>query len=372
VSTTTSGTVNQYYFGQRQVIEHAARRAGYSPQNLTPEWLMVIRDLLFLQLSEYVNAGLPLWTQEFLLLGATVGSPDVPTPPGTVDVLHTYWRILQPYRGTAQTSTGTSAAALFGGQPNPDVTIAGTNPGVIVSFGSSTEVDTVGILLGGSSPLTAALQVQTAPDGVTWTTVQTLPTATYTPQQWTYFDLNPSVTTSFIQIVSPGSNPWTLNQINLGLANGQDIEIGPLNIDDYYGLPNKFFQGDQANSAYLFRNRDQPIVKVWPTLNLQGWYNGTVSVLAHRYIQDPGQMTNSLEIPSRWFEGVVARLGIRIMDELPDPDSSAQASYFTLMAKTQKRQILETAAAKAEALMWSEERTRAPIRININLSPYTR
>lgn len=395
----TSGTVGAVNFSQRQIIEHAARRAGYSPQNLTPEWIMVIQDLLLLQLNEYVNAGIPLWTQEFLVLGTTVGSPDVLTPPGTVDVLHTYWRILEPYRGPAQLANGSDASVLFAGQPNADVTIAGPNPFVQINFGSPTEIDTLGIVLGqalgpfltdgygnpvtdgygnvipvgpgGPIAQTNSVNLTVSTDGITWYPAQVLPSATYTPGQWSYADLDPTITASFLRINWPGAGPWIVNQINLGLANGQDYEIGPLNIDDYYDLPNKKFQNNQANAAYAFRKIDPPIIKIWPTVNQQGWYNGTISALCRRYIQDPGQMTNSLELPPRWFEAVVARLGIRIMDELPDPDPAAQASYFTLMAKTQKRQILETAATKAEALAWAEERTRGPIRININLRPYT-
>ena len=368
----TSGTITTGGFTQRQVIDHACRRAGFAPQELSAEWIQVAQDLLFLQLSEYINAGMPLWTQQLLLLSPVVGSPDVPTPNGTVEVLTTFWRTFRPYRGPAATTSGLDASSLFGGQPNADVTIVGSNPGVTVAFGSPTEVDSVGVLLGSAGPVTAALQVQTSTDGVNFTVSQTLPSVTYQPQKWTYFDLNPSVTASFTRLVLPGASPWTLNQVLFGGANSGESEIGPLNIDDYYSLPDKFFQAAQANSAYLLRKIDPPIVKIWPVLNVQGFYNGTLTVLARRYIQDPGSMSNALEIPSRWIEGVISRLAVRLMDELPDPSPNSQSTYFGLMAKQQKRTLLETAAAKAEALFWAEERTRGPIRIVPDLSPYTR
>lgn len=368
----TSGTVTTGGFTQRQVIDHACRRAGFAPQELSAEWIQVAQDLLFLQLSEYANAGFPLWTQAFYLLGPTVGSPDVPTPSSTVEVLTTYWRSFQPYRGPATTTTGLNASILFGGAPNADVVIAGTNPGVTVSFGAPTEVDTIGILLGGNTSITAALQVMTSVDGVTYTLAQTLPAATYQPMQWTYFDLNPTLMPSFVRLVLPAATSWTLNQVLLGMANGTDTEIGPLNIDDYYGLPNKMFQATRANSAYVLRKLDPPTVKIWPVLNTQGFYGGTVGVLARRYIEDPGSMTNALEIPSRWIEAVISRLSIRLMDELPDPAANSQSSYFGLMAKQQKRQLLETAATKSESMAWSEERLKGPIRIVPDLSPYTR
>lgn len=367
----TSGTVNQYGFTQQKTIDHALRRAGYTPENTGAEWIEVAQDLLFLQLSEYTNAGFPLWTRQFRLLGTQIGSADVLTLPGTVDVITSYWRILNPYRGSATQTDGSDASMLFGGQPNPDVVVAGPNPGVTVAFGSATEIDTVGVLLGGNAPITTSLLVLTSQDGVTFTTAATLPSATYTPGEWTYFDLVPSLMTPFVQIQYANAGNWTLNQLNLGLANGQDIEIGPLNIDDYYNLPNKQFQSGRANSAFLDRKIDQPVIKIWPTPNTEAFYNGTVSALMRRYIQDPGSMTDTLEIPSRWFEGVVSRLGLRLMDTLPDPDPNSQASYFGLMAKTQRRQNLDTAATKAEAMMWAEERSHGPLRIAPNIRGYT-
>ena len=397
----TSGTVGLYSFTQRRVIDHALRRAGYTPEQAGSEWLQIAQDLLFLQLSEYVNAGMPLWTREFGLLGVTVGSPEVACPFGTVDVLHCYWRILQPYRGPAVTSGGVDASVLFGGQPNPDVIIPGPNAFVQVNFGSPTEIDTVGILPGDANfgpyltdgsgniitdefgnaistgsgseatwTLTPYLTVST--DGVIWYPGQTFPSTTFTAGQWSYFDLDPSITTQYMRLVWPTADAWQINQINFALSQGQDIEIGPLNIDDYYNLPNKQFQTDRPNSGYVDRQVNEPIIKIWPTPNLGAFYNGTVSALTRRYIQDPGAMTNNIEVPLRWYEGIVARLGVRLMDELPDPDTSAQASYFTLMAKTQRRQILEAAATKSEALMWSEERVRAPVRWAPNMRAYTR
>jgi F5/8 type C domain-containing protein len=367
----TSGTVDTYSFPVRKVIDHALRRAGYAPENTGTEWLEVAQDLLFLQLSEYVNAGFPLWTRKFILLGNQIGSPDVPTPNGTVDVISSYWRILNPYRGSATQSGGGDASALFGGQPNSDVVVAGPNPGVIVSFGSATEVDTIGVLLGGNAAITTVLNVLVSDDGVTFTQAQALPSATYTPGQWTYFDLNPSLTAPYVQLQYTSAGNWALNQLNFGLANGQDIENGWLNIDDYYNLPNKQFQSDRANSAFLDRQLDQPVIKIWPTPNVEAFYNGTTSALVRRYIQDPGSLTDTLEIPARWYEGVIARLGLRLMDTLPDPDQNSQASYFGLMAKTQRRQNLEGAATKAEMLMWAEERTHGPFRIAPSIRCYT-
>lgn len=370
----TSGTVSTYSFSLSRVIDHASRRAGLIAEHLSGEQLQIATDLVFTITSQWINAGFPLWTRQYLMLPISIGGTDVVTPVGTNDVLHSYWRILNPYRGDATLSTGADAAPLFGGVPNADVPVTGINPGVWVNFGSPTEVDTVGVLLGGMTSVTAALQVQTSPDGAIWTTVNTLPSATYAPQTWTYYDLNPSVTAQYVQVILPSatSTTWTLNQLNFGLANGQDIENGPLNIDDYYNLPDKLFQSDRPNSCYTDRKIAGPVLKIWPAPNATAFYNGTVTVLARRFIQDPGLLTNAVEVPQRWLEALIWRLANLLIYEIPDQDASSQASYFSLMAKQQRIAAIKTESEKAEALAWAEERTRGPIKILPNISAYTK
>lgn len=367
----TSGTVNTYPFSQRSFIDMALRRGGYLPEKASSEWIQIAQDCMFLQLSEYVNAGFPLWTREFRLLSCGIGNPDVVCPDGTVDVITSYWRILNPFRGNAMTSQAVGANVLFAGQPSADMTITGANPGVTALFGSSTEVDTIGVLLGGTTPITAALNVLVSQDNAAFTLAQTLPSATYTPGKWTYFNLNPSVQAPFVQLQYAGASSWTLNQLNFGLANGQDIEIGALNIDDYYDTPNKYFQSARPNSAWLDRKIDAPVIKIWPTLNTEGFYNGTVGALMRRYIQDPGKMTDNLEIPTRWYNGVVSRLAVTLMDSLPEDDGSTP-NPFMAQQRQQRRTNNDTVATKSEAMMWAEERSHGPIRIAPNISGYTR
>lgn len=394
----TSGTVATYFFPQRKILDQAFRRAGYTPEQVSPEWIGAAQDELFMQLSEYANAGFPLWTRQFGLIGITAGSPEASLPFGTVDVLHAYWRILNPWRGAATLPSGADASVLFGGQPNADVTIP--SPAFVqVNFGSPIEIDTIGVLPGAAaapflvdgygnpitdgygnviptgapvpSPVTASPFLTSSTDGITWYPLQTLPSATYTPGQWTYFDLDPTIVTQYLRINWPVGSSWTVNQLQFAASLGEDIEIGPLNIDDYYNLPDKLFQSDRVVSAYNDRQIAAPVLKLWPVPSQAAFYNGTVSVLSRRYIQDPGVMTDNIEVPIRWYNGVVSRLGIRLMDTLPDPEGSAPASYFTLMAKQQRRQNLLAEATKGEALMFAEERVRAPIRLAPNLRCYT-
>ena len=357
----TSGTVSTYNFNLGKVIEHAYRRTGLLPEQISAEQLEVAKDLVFTLTSEWIDSGFPLWTRKYYLMNTAIGSPDVYLPIGTVDVRQAYWRIFNPYRGVATTSAAADASDLFSGEPGTNVTITGPNAAVIVNFGTETELDTIGVLVG--TTVTAALLVQTSDDGVTYTTSQTLDSNTFTVGEWSYFDLNPTTTNQYIKLVLP-TGTWVLQQLNYGLANGQDIPIGPLNLDDYYNLPNKVFRSNQPNSSYLDRQLTQPVLKVWPVLNVEGFYRGTVTALCRRYIQDPGELTNDVEVPQRWLEALIWRLASLLIYEVPVPGQDT-ATWGTRVA------LLEKNREKAELLAWSEERVRAPIRWSPNLRVYT-
>lgn len=371
----TSGTVSAYNVTNRKLVEHAARRAGFQPEKLSAEDLQVATDLLSFLTSEWANAGFPLWTRRYDLLGMTLYSPDVSPPTGTVDVLTAYWRIFMPYRGAATLSDGSGDTLLFGGQPNTDVTITGPSPSVLVNFTSPTETDTIGVLPGGSSSFTASLQIYASNDDATTPTlVQTLPSATYSPLQWTYFDLNPSITAQYLRILNPTSSSWVLNQLNFGMANGQDIELGALNIDDYYTLPDKQMQSDRPNSWFDDRKPiNGPTMKIWPVPNLGAYYNGTVTALSRRYIQDPGTLSQVMELPQRWYEAIVWRLASRLIDELPDRmGADQQMTYLRMQDKQNRITRIEQQAAKSEAMAWGEERDRSPIRLMPSFACYTK
>ena len=371
----TSGTVSSYVFDQRKIIEHAFRRAGLAPELATAENVEVAQDLIYSILAEWTSAGFPLWTRQFLLLPITIGGADVPCPQGVQNIIHAYWRTFTPWRGNATLSSGLSAPSLFSGIASPDVTIPGPTPSVSVSFSGTTEIDTIGVLVGTTGGLTAPLALQTSLDGVTWTTAQTLPSTSFSPGLWSYFDLTPSISTSFLRIQSPLSSSWTLNALNFCLANSTEIEIGPLNIDDYWSLPNKFFQSDRPNSSFTDRQLNTPVLKVWPTPSPAAFYNGTITALVKRYIQDPGPLYQGLEVPPRGLEALIWRLAVTLIDTLPSADSSgtsdSQGGYFALMAKQQKMSRLDQRAQRAEALFWAEERSSGPIRLRPNLRPYT-
>lgn len=373
---TTSGTVSAKQQTCQQILDHAFRRARFVPEKISGEGQIVALETLQNLLSELINIGWPLWTQEFALLPMTLGSATVPTPQGTVDVIHAYWRQFLPYRGPDIISGGATDTLLFGGQPNTDVVVPGPNPTVTVNLTTPTLFDTIGILPGITGPASyqAQVNINTSVDGATFTTFATLNT-TLIAGQWSYFNMDPVVYGQYIQFELVSQSSWTVNQLQLGNYQSYDIELGLVSIDDYYNLPNKSFLSSQVTEAYIDRLYQFPVLKIWPCPNVTAFYNGTISAVMRRYIQDVGSPSNLLELPQRWNEAVIWKLASRLVDEINEEMSGTADAGMSANIRAQQRQLTqqrcEQQAAQSLAFALAEEKTRGPIRLTPSIHPYT-
>jgi hypothetical protein len=99
-------------------------------------------------------------------------------------------------------------------------------------------------------------------------------------------------------------------------------------------------------------------MRLWPCPNAAATTQQIV-VWRQRYIQDVGTMTQTLEIPQRWFDAVVAMLAAKLAEETPEVDAGLMP-------------VLDAKAAKALEEAEYEERDNSPIYWTPNLSVYTR
>ena len=329
----TSGTVSQTVFTNRQVIDHAYRRCRLTAQQITSEMISIANDQLYLLLSNLANRGVPLWCIEREVLPLYVGNPNVPLPASTVDVLNTNLRTLQQITAT-QTTTSTSSTIYQGG-------------GVTLT--------TVGILWSATS---VPFVVEQSADSVTWETIATTPSTSAPTQvagEWTWADLNVAQTNNYFRVrVTSG----TLSASEVYFGNTpNEIPIARLNRDDWTALPNKSFQG-RPLQFWFDRQINQPIMRLWPCPNPSATTQQIV-LWRQRYIQDVGTMTQTLDIPQRWFEAVVAMLAAKLAEETPEVDAGLMP-------------ILDAKAEKALAEAEYEERDNSPIYWAPLISPYTR
>ena len=328
---TTSGTISATVFTTRQVIESAARRCKVNPQALTVEYVQVANDQLYLLLSALANDGAPLWCVENLILPLYEGVGTVPTGVGTVDILNCNLRSLQEVTGT-NTDTSTER---------------------VIDFTDDTMVTTIGIKWDAAA---VPLAFARSDDNVTWTTIQTETAADATAGEWTWYDLDSAVAARYFRVQAT-SGTLAFDTIYTG-NNPSEIPLGRLSRDQYTSLANRAFQNNQPMQYWLDRQMPQPLIRLNPVPNAAAEVK-QLTVWRHRYIEDVGTMSQTLEIPQRWYEAVVSGLAAKLVWELDEADVS-------------RAPALEQKADQTLYRAQMEERDRSPIQWTPDLSAYTR
>ena len=326
----TSGTVSTTKFDTRKVIDHAFRRCRISAQRVTAEYQQIAQDLLYLVLSELSSVKTPSWCIEKIILPFYTGQPNITLPLGTVEVLNANYRYLQTVSFSVATNTATEYKAQF------DT--------------STTNVSTIGIRWAGAS---VPLEVFSSPDNAVWTKILDIDVDT-TSGEITWVDITPQATAGFIKITSTA--PFLRSEVYFG---NMPIEIpfGVLNRDSYVAQANQIFQG-RPTTYWFQRDINQPILHLWPAPNPASEYAQLI-VWRHRYIQDVGTLQETLDIPQRWFEAIVAALASKLAMEIDVVDP-------TLIP------VLTQLKSEAVLVAWNGDNDGSPTTIAPYISPYTR
>ena len=325
-----SNTVSQTVFNTRRVIDNAIRRCKVPAQQITSEHIDIANDQLYLFLSDLANQGAPLWCIEKQIYPMYDGVGDITMTDGTVDILNSNFRWLQPVTGS-----------------NLDTSTSRT-----VTFPSDTFVANVGIFW---SAAAVPVALERSDDNVTWTTIQT-ETPTASAGEWTWYDLDSSVAARYFRV---RATTGTLSFSQIYLANTPtEIPLARMNRDDYTNLPNKAFQSNRPLQYWFDRQVNNPIMHMWPVPN-EAATVAQIVVWRQRYIMDVGSMTQEVEVPQRWLEAIVSGLAAKMALELVEADANLIP-------------ILDQKAAAALYIAQMEERDNSPMMIAPNISPYTR
>lgn len=133
------------------------------------------------------------------------------------------------------------------------------------------------------------------------------------------------------------------------------ITLSPYNRDDYTAIANKSSQSATPTS-YWFEKLVTPRITLWPvpsddTKRLNLYY--------YRQPEDVGQLTNELELPTRWLEAICWHLALRLAFELPE----VQAERVKLIQEMTQTMTLEVEDGETDS---------APIYFAPNIGVYTR
>ena len=319
----TSGTVGQTVISTAKVIEHAVRRCGLSASSQTPETVYVAKDCLHLLLMHYANTSLNLWCVERKLVGLQVGRREYTLPIGTSNVLNVQ-------------------------QSTPILATQSSLVGNLQTLTSTSTLVRVGVKF--SVLPTTPFVVSVSTDNVTFkSAAQGIPSELSGVDNTYWFDLDLATAAQYVSV--SGGTVEALYAV----TGVMDLPVSPWNRDNYAELPNKNAVSSTVTN-YLFNRQMEPTLLVWP-VPIDGMRH--LSMMVHRQIQDVGSLTQSLAIPTRWFEATIIQLAFRLSMELPGVDPT-------------RIKMLSDLATKFNIEVTGEETDSAPISVDPGISVYTR
>jgi hypothetical protein len=362
---TTSGTVSTTLFNTGKLIDRAFGRCQLAPQRITPEYLSIAQDLLYLALSTLASKGVALWAVQKVVLPIYDAVQDVLAPLGTVDILNANLRSITqlqlPALGAAYfSSAGGVAANAFDNNFATACTQTATNGYLQVQFPAVGQPVIFGILPNATGTWDVALQ--TSNDGVTFTTVYSNAALAAVAGQWVWIDVEgiPEAGILYVRLQASGGTTLNVTELVCGAA-PQEIPIAKINRDDYSNLPNKWFTGRPLQFWYN-KSIPQPTLTLWPAPQLQFTYSQIV-LYTQRYVQDVGTLTQTVEVPQRWFLVILTRLAKELLLMIPEVAKA--------MGDTDKQILLQEDKDRwAEG--WASETDSSPVMMRPMIGRYTR
>lgn len=361
----TSGTVSTTTFNTGKLIDRAFGRTNLAPQQITPEYISIAQDLLYLLLSTLASKGIALWAQQKVVLPVYDAIQDVPCPLGTVDVLNanlrTVTQLQLPANGVSYVSSaGGVAANAFDNNLATACTQTAPNGYIQVQFPTANQPVVFGLLPNATGTWNVA--IQTSVDGVTFTTVYANTALAAVAGQWFWQDIEgiPEAGVKFVRLQASGGTTLDVTEFVTGAA-PQEIPIAKINRDDYSNLPNKWFTGRPLQFWYN-KNIPQPTLVLWPVPQVQFTF-AQIVLYAQRYIQDVGTLTQSIEIPQRWFLAIVTETAKQCMLNIPECRRAMDPN---------DRQLLLAEATMRINEAWASETDSSPTMLRPMIHRYTR
>lgn len=358
MSLSGSNTGSLLPYTAQDLLEEACSRAGIPPEAITGELVEKFFRQLNLFFTSLLNRGIQLWKRQSLILPCYQGRSQMPVPPGYNLVTNVTRRTLSRQIGSSFfTTAGGTAEYAFDDDFDTICTQTSLNGAIGCQFDSETVVTTVGILSGGAGEY--AFFFEYSDDGVTYTAVDS-GDATFTAAgQWAWFDLDGSPVSgaTYWRVRAVGDAVFSAAEIFFGNT-PSEVPLGPAwNLDTYANMPNKTQPG-QVTNWYQQRNQNAVTLYVWPVPNSGAKYDQLV-LWATQYLDQVTAITQSLDLPLRWYEAATAKMAVYVCNT----DKQADRSRLPGLMQDAAEQLW---------LAESEERDPSPTQYDLGLEYYTR
>ena len=332
----TSGTVSRTSVDVSSIIEHSFRRCGKLASTISSELQLSARENLYFLLSDLANRGLSLWCTQKYVLGVQAYQPSITLPAGVVDVLNTLYR----------TKTDLTASAVLSGAGyyGQDLGSALTVYTATISFTAATA---------------ATLVLESSDDNATWVQRGTFPLNTTPALAPICTDADDVVSARYWRVRDTSGTIPAVSALVLSNV-VTEVPMGVLSRDDYANLPNKAQSAPAGSKSltYWFDKQVTPRLWIWPVSEVS---TDQVVVWTQRHIQDVGALTNTLDIPQRWYESIILTLACRCALELPAGE--LPPGRYELLSVEAERHLQQAEDGESDG---------SPIRLVPNIRGYTR
>lgn len=328
----TSGTVAQTQISVETLISHAFGRCGKLPSTVGGELLARAREALYFIVADLGNDGINLWSMTKSVMNVVANQVPYQLPVGTESITTALYRTLWSLPGTVIYSASAATVDVQSPQPVNNVTGRFTAPG------------------------SASLLVQYSLDNLVWVTLTDLQPITVIAGAVFTIDLDKTADAQYWRIADASGTIVAMDNVRFRKTN-TELTMAKLNKTDYENLPNKQYRGQKA-LQYWFDKQIEPRVWVWPMSNQTD--DQLVFWLASQ-VQDPGDLTNELAVPTRWYRAVTASLSVDVAFLIP-PSELPQGRLTEL--KVEKIEAMRRAL--------DGESDGSSYKISPNISPYTK
>lgn len=304
-----------------------------------------ILSLNFL-LSNWVNKGLNLFTEQKAMLQLNVGQPTYNLDSYAVMLTEvTASNNTRLVGGVAFSSAGGTASNAF--NSNPTTACTQDSPNGYISYTYPTGVTPAVYYVGIQSNANRNynLVVEYSFDGFVWLNCLTIGSVYYSVGQIKWAVINAPVNAMAIRIRETGGSTLDVQQIYFSMPSQSRI-LTPISREEWTSYPNK--QQQATPSSYYLDLQINPKVTLWPTPD-----NSYQTLVYNQEIQlmDVTSLNQNISIPQRFFKACRFDL----------------AHEMSLKFALDRSDTLERLAEKAYAEAAAEDVERVPLRIQPNM-----
>jgi len=301
-----SGTYNFRNTKVADLIDDSFQRIEILPSLITAQHINSALNSINLILSEWINTGLNLWTVDkkiaSIFEGKIAYTFDIPL----IDFLEVLVR--NSYRNLSgaafsQPGTGGDAANAFDDNPATACTQTAPDGYIGYDFGYPFYVNMLGIASNADSQYT--LNLEYSLDNVNWFLVQSFSKADCPQNNTIWFNLDNSLFARYFRIREIGGATLNIQELYFERVQN-DMPIAPISRQEYMMITNK--NSKAKPTCYMVdRQSSTTTLYLWPSSTSQ--YK-TLFFTYKKYIQDVGGMTNTLDIPQRFYEALCSKLAL--------------------------------------------------------------